>query len=134
MAVGNPSAESVSITRSSSGIKRYLPFLDWLVHERWIPCSRKSYARRVTTIKVFFGWLYESGVLPTDPSTAVIQISVSSPLPVVPLDEEIHRALQVTESLRTGEGDEKVDARPHLLLTLLLKTGIKKGEALANTG
>jgi len=113
------------------GTKNLNDFLNWLVHDRGIPCSRKSYARRVTTIKVFFGWLYESGVLPTDPSTAVIQISVSSPLPVVPSDEEISRALQVTEAIRSGEGDEKADARPHLLLTLLLKTGIKKGEALA---
>jgi integrase/recombinase XerD len=112
------------------GTKNLNDFLDWLVHERGIPCSRKSYARRVTTIKVFFGWLYQSGVLNTDPSTAVIQISVSSPLPVVPSDEEISKALQVTESLRAGDGTEKADARPHLLLTLLLKTGIKKGEAL----
>ncbi len=113
------------------GTKNLNDFLSWLVHERGIPCSRKSYARRVTTIKVFFGWLYESGVLPADPSTAVIQISVSSPLPVVPSDEELLWALQVTEAIRTGEGDEKADARPHLLLTLLLKTGIKKGEAMA---
>jgi len=113
------------------GTKNLNDFLNWLVHERGISCSRKSYARRVTTIKVFFGWLYESGVLPSDPSTAVIQISVSSPLPVVPSAEEILKALQVTEAIRAGEGVEKADARPHLLLTLLLKTGIKKGEAMA---
>ena len=29
-------------------------FLDYLLHERDVPCSPKSYARRVTTLKVFF--------------------------------------------------------------------------------
>ncbi len=112
------------------GTKNLNDFLNWLVYERGIPCSRKSYARRVTTLKVFFGWLHESGILTTDPSTAVIQISVSSPLPDIPSDAEIERALAVTQSLREGFEGKKPDARPHLLLTLLLQTGIKKGEAM----
>ncbi len=62
------------------GTKNLNDFLNWLLNERGVPCSPKSYARRVTTLKVFFGWLHESGVLPTDPSAAVIQQSVSSPL------------------------------------------------------
>lgn len=112
------------------GTKNLNDFLYWLVYERGVPCSRKSYARRVTTLKVFFGWLHESGVLATNPSSAVIQISVSSPLPDVPTDEEIERALEVTQSLREGNDGNKPDARPHLLLTLLLQTGIKKGEVM----
>ena len=31
-------------------------FLDWLQNGRGIPCSPKSYARRITTIKSFFRW------------------------------------------------------------------------------
>jgi SulP family sulfate permease len=34
MAVGTPSVTSNAIRQSSSGIQRYLPFLDWLVHYR----------------------------------------------------------------------------------------------------
>lgn len=112
------------------GTKNLNDFLDWLVHERGVPCSRKSYARRVTTLKKFFGWLHESGVLATDPSAPVVQISVSSPLPDIPTEEEIERALEVTLALREGSGSKKPDARPHLLLTLLLQTGIKKGETM----
>ncbi|MCC6602495.1 MAG: site-specific integrase [Anaerolineae bacterium] len=106
-------------------------FLKWLVEDRGVPCSPKSYARRVTTLKVFFGWLHESGILPNDPSLAVIQRSVKSPLPVVPTEDDLAKALAVTEQIRRGAPDQKADARPHLLLTLLLKTGIKKGEAMA---
>lgn len=105
-------------------------FLTWLLHERGVPCSPKSYARRVTTLKVFFKWLHETGILPNDPATAVIQHSVRSPLPQVPTAAEIHKALQASESWRKGDSGKKADARPHLLLTLLLKTGIKKSEAM----
>jgi site-specific recombinase XerD len=106
-------------------------FLKWLLEERGVPCSPKSYARRVTTLKVFFGWLHEAGVLPTDPSAAVIQRSVKSPLPVIPTEEDLSKALAVTQQMRLGNQENKPDARPHLLLTLLLQTGIKKGEAMA---
>jgi integrase/recombinase XerD len=75
--------------------------------------------------------LHKAGVLPDDPSAAVIQISVSSPLPELPTETELQRALDVTSSLREGSAEAKPDARPHLLLTLLLDTGIKKSEAIA---
>lgn len=113
------------------GTKNLNDFLNWLLYERQVPCSPKSYARRVTTLKVFFGWLHDSGVLPHDPSAAVIQQSVSSPLPAAPMPEHIEKALKVTEAWRAGVPDHKKDARPHLLLTLLIHTGIKKGEAMA---
>lgn len=112
------------------GTKNLNDYLYWLLYERGVPCSPKSYSRRVTTLKVFFGWLTESGVLYHDPSAAVIQHSVSSPLPDVPTTEQLEAALQVTRELREGATDQDPDARPHLLLTLLLKTGIKKGEAM----
>lgn len=106
-------------------------FLDWLLHERGVPCSPKSYSRRVTTLKVFFGWLHDAGVLTNNPSAAVIQKSVSSPLPTVPTETDLERATAVTQAIRAGSDNSKPDARPHLLLTLLLDTGIKKSEAMA---
>ena len=112
------------------GTRNLNDFLDWLLNERGVPCSPKSYARRVTTLKVFFGWLYEEGVLDEDPSNAVIQRTVTSPLPTLPTEVEIEAALAVTQAIREG-GGKKRDARPHLLLTLLLQTGIKKGEAMS---
>lgn len=106
-------------------------FLHWLAEERGVPCSPKSYARRVTTLKVFFGWLHEARVLPNNPSLAVVQRSVKSPLPTLPTEEELEKAEAVTQQIRQGSQEQKPDARPHLLLTLLLQTGIKKGEAMA---
>ncbi|HSG18973.1 MAG TPA: site-specific integrase [Anaerolineae bacterium] len=113
------------------GTKNLNDFLNWLLYERGVPCSQKSYARRVTTLKRFFGWLQESGVLTENPAAAVVQISVSSPLPNIPTEAELERALTVSSDMREGIGLGKPDARPHMLLTLLLQTGIKKGEAMA---
>ena len=102
-------------------------FADWLVHDRGIPCSPKSLARRVTTLKVFFGWLEEAGILPSDPAAPVVHKPVMTPLPKILSDAEVERALGVTQALRHAE---KPDTRPHLLLTLLLHTGVKKGECM----
>jgi len=103
-------------------------FLDYLLNERGVPCSPKSYARRVTTIKVLFKWLHKSGILAEDPALPVIQRSVSTPLPEILSEEEIARALTVTESRRSAQ---KADPRPHLLMCLLLDTAMKKGECMA---
>lgn len=113
------------------GTKELNDYLHWIKHERGVPCSPKTYARRVTTLKVFFGWLNRNDILLENPADKVVQESVSSPLPDVPTDAEIERALAVTRNWLTGETRRKPDARPHLLLTLLLKTGIKKGEAMS---
>jgi site-specific recombinase XerD len=113
------------------GTKNLNDFLDWLLNERGVPCSPKSYARRVTTLKVFFGWLHEKGVITDDPSAAIIQRTVTSPLPTLPRDSQIDDALSETERIRQGVDAKKADARPHLLLTLLLQTGVKKSEAMA---
>ena len=102
-------------------------FTHWLVHERGVPCSPKSLARRVTTLKVFFGWLAESGVLPTDVADPVIHKPVIAPLSEILSEAEVERILGVTQALRHAE---EPDARPHLLVTLLLHTGIKKGECM----
>jgi site-specific recombinase XerD len=102
-------------------------FVHWLVHERGVPCNPKSLARRVTTLKVFFGWLAETGVLSSDPSAPVVHKPVMTPLPKILSDSELERVLGATQALRHAE---KPDARPHLLVTLLLHTGIKKSECM----
>jgi integrase/recombinase XerD len=115
----------------SIGTKELNDFLNWIKNERGVPCSPKTYARRVTTLKVFFGWLNKNDVLLDNPSDQVIQQSVSSPLPNVPTDAEVAQAVAITQEWMSGEGRRKTDARPHLLLMLLLKTGVKKGEAMS---
>ena len=112
---------------SQIGTKELNDFLTYLRYYRGVPCKPKSYARRVTTLKVFFGWLAEEGILPTDPAAPLIHQPASTPLPEILYDDQVGKLLQATESLLHAE---KPDARPHLLVTLLLQTGIKKGECM----
>lgn len=103
-------------------------FLTWLQAGRGVPCSPKSLARRITSIKAFFRWLQKSGRILVDPAEKVVQQSVISPLPVVLTLVEQEKVTQAAEKYRKAK---KPDARPNTLLALLLATGIKKGECLA---
>ncbi len=105
-------------------------FLDWMEHRRGVSCSRKTYARRVTTLKVFFKWLHEVGAIPHDPAKAVLQRSGPAPLAVILAPDEVRRVIDTASKLRRGE---KPDARPELLFRLLLDTGIKKSETMRLT-
>ena len=103
-------------------------FLNWLENGRGVPCSRKSYARRVTTLKVYFKWLHAMAIIPHDPAKAILQRSGPAPLSRVLSPDEIEQAVFYARSLRRGE---KPDARPETLFRLLLDTGIKKSETAA---
>ena len=102
-------------------------FLRWLEHEREVPCSPKSLARRVTAVKSFFRWLHRGGAILVDPAEKVVQHSVLSPLPEVLTEAEIESVLLAADRYRR---QPKPDARPYTLLGLLLATGIKKSECL----
>lgn len=108
-------------------------FLKWMLEERGVPCSPKTYARRITTLKVFFRWLRRGGVVNVDPAAPVIQHSVRSPLPVILDAGEVERLLAVGERVRQGDSQRDPDARPLLVLMLLLQTGLKKGEVMGLT-
>jgi integrase/recombinase XerD len=110
---------------STHDLKNYL---DWMLNKRQVPCSPKTYARRITSMKSFYRWLNETGVLTDDPSAAIPQQSVISPLPQVLSEEEVEAVLDTADLHRHAD---QPDARPYTLVRLLLDTGIKKGECLA---
>jgi site-specific recombinase XerD len=103
-------------------------FLEWMTDRRGVPCSPKTYSRRVTSIKAFYRWLSEAGILNVDPAAAVPQQTVLSPLPEVLTPGEAQKVLETADAVRRGDTP---DARPYTLLALLLETGVKKGECLA---
>jgi integrase/recombinase XerD len=103
-------------------------FLDWMQKQRGVPCSPKTLARRITSIKAFFRWLVKFGVILVDPAEKVLQQSVISPLPQVLTPEEMHSVLDMANNHRQAS---QPDARYFTLLALLLETGIKKSECLA---
>ncbi len=102
-------------------------FLHWMQDNRGIPCSPKTLARRITSIKSFYRWLHQYGVLLIDPAEKVLQRTVISPLPVILSIEEVQSVLDAANKHRRGQ---KPDARSYTLLLLLLETAIKKNECL----
>ncbi len=105
-------------------------FLDWMEHGRGVPCSRKTYARRVTTLKVFFKWLTEISAIAHDPARALLQRSGPAPLAIILSPDEVAQVIAQAHYLRGGD---KPDARPEMLFRLLLDTGIKKSETMRLT-
>jgi integrase/recombinase XerD len=103
-------------------------FLDWMQKQRGVPCSPKTLSRRITSIKSFFRWLTQYGVILVDPGEKVLQKSVISPLPQVLTDEEAEAVLDAATKHRFAQ---QADARYFTLVALLLETGIKKSECLA---
>ena len=113
---------------SSLGTESLQQFLYWLEHERKVPCSSKSYARRLTTLKVFFSWLAATEIIASDPAAPIIHLPISTPLPVILYDNEVKQMLQTSQDLLWRR--HKPDARPYLLVNLVLQTAMKKGEAM----
>jgi len=103
-------------------------FLEWLEKSRGVPCSPKTLARRITSIKAFFRWLHQKGVLLIDPAEKIPQRSVLSPLPEVLSKQEMQAVLEAADAHRRLT---RPDARLYTLAALLLATGIKKGECMA---
>jgi len=101
-------------------------FLHWMEHERDVPCSPKTLARRITSLKSFFRWLHEGGAIASNPAEKVVQKSVKSPLPDILTPAEVETILETAQQLREDEND----IRSYTLFSLLLHTGIKKGECI----
>lgn len=101
-------------------------FLQWMEHGRGVACSRKTYARRVTSLKVYFKWLKAIGALAHDPAQAILQRSGPAPLSQALTPDDEKAAIVAAQGMKKGE---EHDHRPELLFQLLLETGIKKSEA-----
>ncbi len=96
---------------------------DWLTHLRWERGSKpapKTMARRATFLKNFFGWLTRENVLALDPTARISLARPSPPLPELLFDDEVRRL----------EDAAAADVRCHLLVLLLLSTGLKKEEIM----
>ena len=101
-------------------------YLDWMQSGRGKPCSAKTLTRRITTLKVFFGWLHGIGVLGTDPAEPVVQQTARTPLPSILRDDEVGRIMRAAQDWLWDR--HSADARPYVLVSLLLQTGMKKSE------
>lgn len=101
-------------------------FLPWLAEQRKMDFSAKTQARRITTMKVFFSWLHGVGVIGSDPAEPLVQIQARTPLPIILRDSDVRTLLLKAQDISRDR--QNPDARPYLLVSLLVQTGIKKAE------
>jgi integrase/recombinase XerD len=104
-------------------------FLQWMESKRGVPCSPKTYSRRVTSLKSFFRFALDSGAYASDPAAPILQRVVQSPLPEILTEAEARRVLEGARAIRNAN-PAQADDRPYVLASLLLQTGIKKGECI----
>ncbi len=111
-------------------------FLHWLEFKRTddhgflIPCSQKSYARRVTSIKVLFRWLKGIGAIAQDPAIPILQRSGPAPLSQVLSLKQIKACVEASQTFKKRDSQ---DYRPEMLFRLLVGTGLKKSEVMVLT-
>ncbi len=89
--------------------------------------SPKSIERRLTSLKVFFRWLHETGQIPLDPADGVAYKPFVDPLPEYLSDAEVSAVIQAARALAHST---RLEMRPLTAILLVLDTGIKKGECL----
>ena len=90
--------------------------------------SPKSIERRLTSLKVFFGWLKDAGYLAVNPAQSVAYRAFQDPLPAYLREPEVQAAVEAARQLAASTRRE---LRPLTAMSLALDTGIKKGECLA---
>ena len=100
-------------------------FLEWMERDRGVPCSRKTYARRVTSLKVFCKWLHGLEALAEDPARSIRQRSGPAPLSDVLTEAQVRACVVAASELKRGASQ---DYRPAWLFRLLLEAGVKKAE------
>lgn len=89
--------------------------------------SPKSIERRLTSLKVLFRWMRETGYIAVDPAESVAYRPFVDPLPEYLSDDQ---AAAVTRAARALADSEKLEHRPLTAIRLVLDTGIKKTECL----
>lgn len=103
-------------------------FMDYLRYHRGVPCSTKTYQRRLTSLKVFFNFLFEQQVMHDDPAAPIMHQPAYTPMPEILTARQVEHLLKTTRALMTAA---RPDPRSHLLISMILTTGIKKSEAMS---
>jgi site-specific recombinase XerD len=99
---------------------RLTSWLDFLKWDRGTKPAPKTMARRLTFLKNFCGWLAGEGLVSKDPSLTLALTRPTPPLPELLFDDEVQRLAEAAAE----------DVRCHLLVFLLLATGLKKEELM----
>lgn len=97
----------------------------WVAHLDTRGYARTSIARKVSTVRSFFGFCVKRGVVDANPA-----IGVNTARPARPLPHALP-ARTVAEAIESIDGDDPESIRDRALLELLYSTGLRVSEAAA---
>jgi len=106
----------------------------WLAHMTKDGLSPSSQARRLSTLRQFYRFLYAEGLREDDPTGPIDSPRIGRPLPKVMSEDDVDRLLLCAEeeiSTAATPGKVKRAARLHALLELLYSTGLRVSELVA---
>ncbi|MBV9301026.1 MAG: site-specific tyrosine recombinase XerD [Acidobacteriaceae bacterium] len=97
----------------------------YLDHLRAAGLSNRSIARHVTTLRGFFGYLMEEGVLPANPAELLVAPKIGTSLPKY-LD-----SFRLNHLLQAPREDSRTGLRDRAMLDLLYASGLRVSELTA---
>jgi integrase/recombinase XerD len=97
--------------------------------EAWAELASSTVARRVSTLRRFFGFLFDEGIRPDDPSASLPRPRLQRPLPKILDSDEVERMF--TEMELRAESGEPLALRNLALLELLYGSGLRATELVS---
>ncbi|WP_416385152.1 tyrosine recombinase [Sphingomonas sp. LY29] len=95
----------------------------------WEALAASTVARRSSALRRFFGFLFDEGLRPDDPSAALPRPTLQRPLPRVLDSDEVTRMFAVVEE--RGASGEPIALRNLALLELLYGSGLRATELVS---
>lgn len=107
------------------GKVRRLDLVNFLGQEQSLNFEDTTIARRFNAVKVFFTWLYNEGMIASNPSESLTRPKMRKRLPESLTEEQVRRLLAACD------GETPIDIRNRAALELLYATGLRASELVS---
>jgi len=101
---------------------------EWVIDLKKKNISNTTIARRISSVKVFFGFLVKRNFIETNPTLKLITPKLNKVLPNVLGQKQAEQLLTQAANLEVEEEEEEVRIRDYAILEVLYSTGIRVSE------
>lgn len=101
---------------------------EWVIDLKKKNISNTTIARRISSVKVFFGFLVKRNFIETNPTLKLITPKLNKVLPNVLGQKQAEQLLTQAANLEVEEEEEEVRIRDYAILEVLYTTGIRVSE------
>lgn len=101
---------------------------EWVIDLKRKHISNTTIARRISSVKVFFGFLVKRNLIETNPTLKLISPKLNKVLPNVLGQKQAEQLLTQAANIEVEEEVEEVRIRDYAILEVLYSTGIRVSE------